>query len=314
MRWLRSSSLGATNGENDSRGVTTNSLFGRLLSGWTLVLPSVGIALVAALLAFPQPSLPGRLPRPVIQRGELTHDLARLAQQARDAETHQLPYKVRAVGEALRQFGRRTYEEPRSSTEATRERWREQLGRVLLTEGDLPLLRLRAVQAKLFADALARWEKTHLIDSELIELGGDFLPRAKTEGWIRQGRLLANREERLAMFVMRFTELAGLRQKDAFRVPRAIELLTLRFRLQHPTTAASTTSNQLAVVERIGALAPDYPVELVKGMVLTQSGNFTLGAQAFERQLGTHGNGPWTLWARDYLLFARTQNAGHSLP
>lgn len=266
------------------------------------------MAWVALALALPQPSLPERLPRPVIDRRDLTSDLGVLRQQARDAETHPLPYKVRAVGEALRQFGRRTYEEPRNSTEAARARWRGQLERARATEGDAPLLRLRAVQAKLFADALARWERTHQIDAELIELGGDFLPRAKAGGWVQQGRLLANREERLAMFVMRFTDLAGLGKDEAFRVPATLELLTLRFRLQHPPPGTTATSSRLAVVERIGALAPEYPVALASGIILTQGGQFALGAQAFEQQLASHGNGPFALWARDYQRFARAQN------
>jgi hypothetical protein len=266
------------------------------------------MAALAAALALPRPVEPTRIPPPVIARAELVDSLELLARQAHDAEKHPLSHPVRAVGESLRQFGRRTYEDPRGSTEMARQRWRRQLEQVRRAEGDLPILRLRAVQAYLFVKALDRWEKTGRPDTDLIELGGDFTKQAGTQGYVRQGRLLASREERLAMFLLRWTDWAGLRDTPEFRVPRALELSTLRFRVMHPEREGGDSTSRLGVVERIAALTPEYPVDLAQGIVLVQGGNWAGAVQAFERQLRAHPDGPWALWARNYILFSRAHN------
>jgi hypothetical protein len=91
-------------------------------------------------------------------------------------------------------------------------------------------------------------------------------------------------------------------------------LSALRFRTMYPEPGGGSVASQLALVTRIAELTPEYPVHLARGIVLVQGSNWAGAVQAFAQQLRTHPDGPWALWARNYILYSRSKNPIRSDP
>ncbi len=287
---------------------------GRFLEGWTLAIPSVGIALVAALLGVPRPIEPRAVPRPVITTAEISESLHRLHGQAQFARESVLPHAVRAVGEKLRQLGRLVHDQSREVTNQQRSALRRQVTQARRLHGDKALLALRAVQAELFVEALHDWEREGRKSPDLVELGADFLEQAQKRGWVVAHRLLADETERTALFLIRWDDLTGLSQDGEFRLSPALERVRLRFLLDHTPLTNSQAGLLLSWVERLGQLDRDYPRMLARGIVATRAGDLSLARASFEDELLRSAGGPWSLRARNHLLFVlENQGAGSEL-
>ena len=79
--------------------------FARLLEGWELGAITVGMALLAALLAVPRAASPGVFPVPLLDVGDARAARARTTSLVEQAQREGLPFETRAVGDALRRFG-----------------------------------------------------------------------------------------------------------------------------------------------------------------------------------------------------------------
>ncbi len=245
-----------------------------------------------------------RIPRPVIDVAQLSGALTENAARAQTVKKSPLSHTVRTLGEELRQFGRRTYEDSKASTESSRGRLRAHVTRVRKSEGDHPLLVLRAIQAELFVAALGRFEKTQKVDAELIELGGDFLRHAKAEGWLLGHRFTANEQERTALFLVRFTDLTGLRQTLPFALPPAIELTALRYALTHSRSHRVNPGASLHTVERIASLDRSYPLDLAKGILELKAHQLEPARSTLARFVSQNSQGTYHLWAKNAWLYA----------
>jgi hypothetical protein len=291
-----------------AREVKRNSGFaarhaGRHLEGWELAVVALGIATLAAALVVPRGVDSELLPVPHVDRRELERVVSSERARAHEAESHGLPFEVRAVGESMRQYGRaESSRDPRQAELHQRELAR----RVVMARvvgGDPPLLRLRAAQTLMFVAALDDWELGHAVESELAELGGGFIEKARSSGWFSaSGRLDLNLAERMTLFRVRWSELTGLR--DGIFAPSANEWrLYYRFLLEHPEPGADSAA-ALRYVRAVQKYDPDYPVLLATGMLELRSGRPARAIEPLTAHLAEKPSGRWRLRAQNQLALA----------
>jgi hypothetical protein len=279
----------------------------RHLDGWQLGAVSLGIALSFSLLAIPRPSRPDVLPLPVVDRAEEARAAARARELTTRAAAEPLPFDVRAVGEQVRRYGAASAAGDEPLATAARGSAPSLAAHALGAHGAEPLARLLAVQTELFAASIEDWEKSGRPSSELNELGGDFLERARDKGWLAGDRLLMDPGELRTAFKMRWLELTGLGQVSALR-PSLNEWrihYRLLLRLSPPSLDAERDrERKLAVVAALGRRDPSYEMSLARGALLYQLGSYSDAAEELRSHLARHPDGRWHLRARNYLLAA----------
>lgn len=277
------------------------------LSGWTLAIPSVGVAAVAALLAVPRATKPVTVPQPVTHRLALDAVEQQLERRADRARSQSLPFAVREVGEAYRRLGRSQYEglQPLDGTQAVG--WQRLVSGVRASSGDEALLTLRAVQAQMLVSALTLWESTGKVPDDLIELGGDFVRLARSNHWWRGDHLDMSRDERWALAMLRWTSLAGLSHVQSFRLDTNLEVIQLRFLYLHAARDGSWLKLRQKIVQRYAELDPNYPVDFARGVLFAEAGQLDAAAASFTRHLQGHPDGAYATRARNHLLWTVEQ-------
>jgi hypothetical protein len=280
-----------------------------MLEGWELGAITVGVVLVAALLAVPRAAPPGLFPVPLVDVVEATTTRQRFTVLADAAERDGLPFETRAVGDGLRRLGAAV-----ASGQGDAEhlhRLIEERVQAALAAQQLPALaRLRAVQARLFVKAVRRHAWGTAPARELAELGGDFVARATRNEWAGPHGCIASDDELTALFTLRWAELTHLRELPGFK-PTLGELRRYyRFLLLFPERgkedekpARQRVGMRLRYVEALARRDTEYPILLARGSLLAELGMMPDSARA----LGQHLAKPraeWNLRARNYLLFA----------
>jgi hypothetical protein len=281
------------------------------LQGYELGLLTVGMVLTFALLVLPRASRPQTLPLPQIDRTEAQRRDERERERASEVERTGLPFEVRAVGEAIRHFG---YSVNRGfDTAHDLEDLRERT-KVVVAQGLSPLLLgLRAVQTRYFLRALAQFERERRSNTELEELGGDFLLHARQNHWFdAEGRFLADEATRRVLFQLHWVDL--LEKRGVFPFAPTLEdwRLYYRFLLVHPEHDGSPEANpagaddvaRVRVVNALSRKDPDYPAFFAKGYLFDRLGDTEAAAMAYRAHLGQHEAGPYALLARNYLIHA----------
>lgn len=292
----------------------------RWLEGWGLLFPSVGVALLAAWLALPQGTMPDYLPLPRLSQLELDRAKRQWRSEANAVRQHPLDYDVRAIGESIRILGRLTHS-GESLNGDRREQLRAAIQQVRIKTGTSQLGQLRAVQGQFFLDALAAWEQTGVENLELVELGGDFIRIATELSWVVgpkpvgasnaavRRRLLLDEDERLALFITRWSDLAGVKDDAELRLAPVWPMLALRARLRLPL--AQLGQRDFALIDRVSALLPEYPTQLTKGLLYIRLGNHSRAIEALQAHLEAHPDGPYRLRARNHLVYALEQLDGN---
>jgi hypothetical protein len=283
--------------------------FRRHLQGYELGLVTVGMVLTFSLLALPRASRPMTLPLPRVDRLEAQRRELSERELASQAEATGLPFEVRAVGEAIRHFGQSLNRgiDTGHDIDDLRERMK-----IVVDKGQASLLlSLRAVQTQYFLRAVAQFEREGKPNAELEELGGDFLPRARQNGWFDQsGHLLADEATRRVLFQLHWADLLGKRSTFPFAPTLNDWRLYYRFLLLHPARERAPSADfeseaNLSRVRVVNALArkdPDYPAFFAKGYLLDRLGETAAAATAYRAHLGQHESGPYALLARNYLI------------
>jgi hypothetical protein len=290
---------------------------GRLIrhfEGWQLGLLSVGIAVLGVFLALPREVPPDVLPLPRVDRSTVRLERAEEHARAEEARARPLPFEIRSVGERFRRYGRAaaTRDEARANAELV------ELTRTVAAaksqHGAAPLLALRAVQGELFARALGRWEATGQVDDELIELGGDFVDKAKASGWLTAPHnFVASSDERGALFRIRWANLTGLLATIPFSPTLDEWRVYYRFLLEHPEiqnrdcSPVARATTQLRYVAALGKKDPEYPASLARGVLELRRGAPASAMTALIGYLEGGPKGPWSLRARNYLATARAR-------
>ena len=284
--------------------------FGRLLEGWELGAITVGLVLAAALLAVPRAAAPGVFPVPLVDAADARATRERLGALADRAEREGLPFETRAVGDAVRRLGVALAGgagDPEHLDRLIRERVQ-----AALTAGQIDaLLRLRAVQARMFVRAVRGHGWRGPAAPELAALGGDFAVRALRNGWASPDGCVASDDELETLFVRRWTEMTRLRDHPSFKATLGELRRYFRFLILHPehsvgadSPARARAGLRLRYVEALARRDTEYPLSLARGSLLGELSLMPESAQALSSHLARPSSAEWNLRARNYLLFA----------
>ena len=286
-----------------------------LLEGWELGAITVGLVLATALLAVPRAASPGVFPVPLIDEAEARVTRERLAALAESAQREGLPFETRAVGDGVRRLGV-ALASGSGDLDHLQRTIAERLRLALAAEQVEPLLRLRAVQARLFVQAVRAHVWGSKASPELAALGGDFVERATRNGWLTADGCVASDDELQTLFVRRWTEVVGLHDEPRFKGTLGEMRRYFRFLLLYPERSQQPSqppeqeraSRRLRYIEALSHYDTEYPLRLARGSLLAELGRLPESASALSDYLGRSGGKEWNLRARNYLLYAASQS------
>lgn len=308
-------------------------------SGRWLAFVPVSIAAVMLALVMPRAAPPEEVPLPQLDSRALSRVEQDDAARAASARDKRLPDEVLAVGTALRLF-QRAQAKATSTDEiaAARASLDHALG-LLVTGGESEreaavdrLVSLRAVQLDSFLTEVARFESTGVVSDELVDLGGAFVDRMRSAGWIDGQRVLLSNAERRATFKIVWSTIigSGLIPKLAPTLDEQRVLYTLYLTRPHPPDAQRTsfavqrraavtgedcarvdTQERLAAemwradkIRKLGEIDPTYPTAYALGVAHYRAARYDQSVDAFRAWLDAHPDGPYTLRARNHLKAA----------
>jgi hypothetical protein len=293
----------------------------RLFDGWQAGLVVIATAVLAALVAVPRPVMPDEIPLPPVDGKVLAALSARDNAWAREAERDRLSFDVRSLGEAIRAYGKADADGEREVVSKALVEVRQR-AQAALAGGTEPLMRLRAVQQKVFLDGIRGFEQTGQESVDLREVGGGLISMLRRSGWLRivGGRrvVLPDPLVREVMFRKRWNEITGL---DAPPFAASIEeqRLFYSFLLTHPVVAPGIADQVvrcrnanlylLRKVEELGKVDPAYPADYARGVVLLRLGRAHDALLPLANFVDTHDTGPYVLRARNALREAQEQVA-----
>lgn len=286
--------------------------------GWQLGLMSLCIAGLALALAVPRQAEPAELPVPKIDPVNVADILGDQTERAQRVRETPLPFEVRAVGEALRGFSSASFTLEDDPVEAGNVLTRA-AARALQLHGKEALLDLRAIQTELFLSALKRyegrrWSNTAPPGDELMELAGNFVEKAKLNGWVDDtGRLVMSVTERIVLFRVRWGALTGLGGMFPFKPSLTEWRIYYRFLLEHPeaprgASRAARAARQLTYASALGKLDGEFPMELANGILLFEAMHYPEAMRAFQAHLTAHPTGRYTLRARNFWLSSASRS------
>lgn len=286
----------------------------RHLRGAELGLVAVAMAVVAVWLALPRPVEPGEmLPLPEVDRERERAERVADHERAERANRTTLPYEVRAVGELVRRYGLYESRGDDIGAERARQDAFEARQRAQARFGAEPLRGLRALQTELFAARLAKLGRLVSTDRELAELGGNLPSHAQNAGWAEaDGTLRLPEQQLLTFYRVRWTRLVGAISDDSLG-PSLVELRAYyRGLLEHPDSphARERDERRLAYVEALSRRDPRFFSDFARGILLYRLGDPGAAAQAFAAHLREHPDGPWSLRAKNHLLYLLSDDDG----
>lgn len=321
----------ASGGHAANLDPTTGDI-GRHFEGWQPGLVAVVLAGIVALLAVPRSIEPRELPLPVPDVQALRRSAQADDDAARAIHQNPLDADVRAVGSLLRAFGKADA----TRDEAMLVQLRSRIFTAVLrarTQGDQPLLSLRAFQLQAFLREVRRFVSTGETTDDFVELGGSFGDLLVRNGWcvalgakgasgdsksnmVNQGAPCAMRmgESALrALYKRRWNEVSGL-GGEQFDLTIDEQRAFYAFLLRYPplkTDVAHTSrvvdfdgSYFMRKVDDLSALDPSYPRLFARGIIQFRTGDFRRAAESFSTFLDTSPDGPWTIRAQNHLRAA----------
>ena len=281
------------------------------------------------MLGVPRSVPPSEVPAPSVEPAALAAALATDAARARDAAAQaakgELDYDVRALGEAVRAFGRAEVAERGADKEEAHRR-ATMAARSAIAHGPDAVLALRAFQARAFLREMRGFERTGEATEELSDLAGVFPRSVAAYRWYDPAarRLLPGDAALLALYKKRWNRVTGL-MGEVFALSLDEERTLLGFLIEHPAVAAAPPSGRAGAatrraqeidlrvavekqrqekIQELGRLDAAYPAAFAEGVVLFRLGQFEAAAKAFDAHLAAHPDGPWTLRARNHLKAA----------
>ncbi len=282
----------------------------RHLEGWQVGVFLVASGLLAAAFAAPRPVEPDAIPLPEVDRLSQRRENEVVDDYAAQARARGLPYDVRAVGEMIRRFGRAAVEGNGTSGSRALATLRN-LAPAAAKKHTEEMLMLRAFQTHSFLNGLEQLQLEGTANDDLLELGGRFLAKARSSGWIDpQHQLTLSRADVTVLFKIRWCELTGLSKETPLAPSLDDWRAYYRILLQHPADAAgSPDTKRLAYVEALEKYDSDYLGALARGVLYYRLGAHRRAAEAFQAHLNFHPNGAWTLRAQNYLAAANSKLA-----
>lgn len=291
------------------------SVFARHLEGWELGCATVAVVLSAALLAVPRAAPPDAFPVPLVDVAEVEASRRRLDELAGRAQREGLPFETRAVGDAVRRMGL-ALASGVGDLDHLQRLMNERVRAALAANQVDALLRLRAVQARLFVRAVRAQDLRGPPSPELSALGGDFAKRALHNGWVDADGCLATDDELSALFMRRWSEITRLRDDKRFKSTLGELRRYYRFLLLYPergpgldAPSRERARQRLRYVVALARYDGAYPTALARGSLLGLLGATADSAQELSAHLASSGAHEWNLRARNYLLHAAHSRA-----
>jgi hypothetical protein len=302
--------------------VKTQSRLQKLLDGWQAGAIVVAVAILCTLVVVPRPVAIDEIPLPRVNLRVVSERSQLDAARARSLEKQRPDYDVRALGEALRQYGASDAD---SDTQLG-SRNLQRIGEVLrdaLSHGPEAVLSLRAYQMTVFLRELQVYEATGKESVELRELGGGIIALLKRSQWMHGDgagyRIVPDRTVLEILFRKRWNEVTGLKEPP-FALSLDEERAAFAFMLTHPIVSANTPADPssqcrsangylLRKVGELAAIDPDYPGELARGMILLRLGRPKDAIDVLAARLEGHPDGPYTMLTRNALRQAQERLA-----
>jgi hypothetical protein len=298
---------------------------------WLALIP-IGAALALGLLLMPRRAAPDTVPVPIVDQRQLSSTVATDHDLAEQARRRPLPGAVRALGSAMREF--HSLEVTETNEGPLREARRKVTDALpaALSEGDGPLLSLRAIQLEGFVEEVRRFEKTGEQSAELGALAGGFVRAMTAEGWCT-GHSLAVPEAALRTLYKRmWNALLDFEARPGFGATLDETRALYAFYLGSPHVSKgmraaleaarrgardgrecsaiaeagrqAAASWQLDHVKSLAAIDPAYPGDYALGVASYRHGDYAASAAAFRRWLESHPEGPLALRAQNFLRAA----------
>jgi hypothetical protein len=287
-------------------GKTLGRTLGGKLQGWEAAGTTVMLVVVAALLSVPRAAQPRLFPVPLVDVREASATRQHTAELADTAERDGLPFETRAVGDAVRRWGTALSSGVGDAGYLNRLTY-ERVQMALHAEQTAPLLRLQALQSRLFVRSVRAHDWKSAPSDELKALGGDFAERAHKSGWVERDTCVASDDELATLFSLRWLELTGLREMPRFK-PTLGELRRYyRFLLLYPEQnkgQLALPARRLRYAEALAKYDGEYPIALARGILQAELGRADAASAQLSAYLGQNGGAGWQLLARNYLLYA----------
>jgi hypothetical protein len=167
----------------------------------------------------PRATVPDAVPLPTVDERALAEVMRADDARAARAKATRLPSDVLSLGTAIRALQAAQLKgEPEDQAHDLQKAHAliDEARRMLAGRTDWEdVLTLRAVQMSAFLDELARFEKTGQTTTDLDELGGGFVVRMRSSGWMNGNRFVLDEAQRRAMFKTVWNTLAGVLPRPA---------------------------------------------------------------------------------------------------
>jgi hypothetical protein len=303
----------------------------RHFEGWQPALIAVLLAGSTALLTVPRPVEPSEIPEPHVDGRALLRVEASDEALAAQADEKRLDVDVLALGTALFSYGEVDAGPNHTALDLERRNVLEAAARAIKL-GPEPLLALRAHHLRSFLAGVRHFEQTGEQSEKLLQVGGGFLKRLGTNGWVEGRHVLLDRPALRAAFKKHWNDVTDL-HGGPFELTLDEARALYRFFLQHPLKARSPIETdlpplpadpsfksrpaaldvagsvsvtqaqyRLKKLEELRALDPSYPVDMARGVVLYQMQRYPLAVESFRRQNEAAPDGPYALRVQNYLL------------
>ncbi len=308
------------------------------LEGWQPGLLAVIIAAAITWLVVPWAAEPEVIPEPRFDHAAVARAAARDRELAKKAAARTLDTEVRALGDAIRAYGRVDFDEDADHLRDARTAVARATGRAVAIDF-AGTAELRAFETEAFLTSLGRFARSGVIDDDLVELGGGYVRSlrynllgnghdapaddARLRAALRRSWEDFDVEARVG-FKRRWNELTGLGgapgKPNSFDLGNDELLAVYARELRRPpalgidvdakdgATVAIRARNAAGFrrkrIVAISEIDPTYPRLLALGVVNYQAGVFREAARDFSEWLERHPDGPWTLRAQNYALAA----------
>ncbi len=293
------------------------------------VIPIAVVALMIPLL-IPQETTPEDIPLPDINEELLQRSFSDDDRLARGAEETRLGSDVLLVGAAIRAVHAAQRSGDDDAVAAAHVDVEHAVANVLRRNGGgRDLFALRAVQTRAFVAAVRDFERTGAVSGELEELGGGFVARMKSVGWVVGNRVELREPELRVAYKLVWNAIAGLEDHPDMQLSIDEARALHKFYLLHPHPREALLSNieaerarahtqeaclrasaneareaelwRIEKIRHLGAIDSTYPVEFALGVAYYRAGSYEQSIEAFQSLLRASPDGLWALRARNHL-------------
>lgn len=304
-------------------------------SRWLALIP-VTAAVFGFLLMMPRAVPPEDVPLPQVDVRALAATRQDDKNRASGADAKRLDGDILLVGTALRQLNKAAAtnaypDDVSKALEAVRESARAVVAHDAARGFDA-LRTLRAWQLEAFLAEVARFEASGKVTAELVELGGAFVERMTSAGWIEQNHVVMDEDQRRVAFKLVWASTIGAEQVPGLALTLDEQRVLYTLYLTHPhapesehrsyekVRRAATTDDECAKtiakesiaaeqwraekIKRLGEIDRSYPTAYALGVSYYRAGRYEQSVEQFRIWTTQHPEGPLSIRAKNHLKAA----------